>query len=359
LRHRWQPLALALAVAVALLVCARNAAAQTVIVKGAPAGTPIELALNADVVANATVDAEGLATLRVPARGDAPASTEALVSVDRCATERRVVLTEQGATAIPAGGCVRQSVPGLFVTRGETTFVIDLSGANPSLSIAQGRPPEAWLLAGAAGLEATGFAALPKGLMLFGGGGLTIVRKIDDVACGDVACDAKLARGTLSAGIAYWLTPMFGVEAQFVRPGKATASGSGTNYRFDSELEAQMLSLTGMIAAPAGRARLYARGGVNRHAATLRTTQTVDAGSTTLPDGTTQPTAGGTSTRELRTEGWGWVAGGGVEVWVSGRVAIYGDLANGSLKGEALDIPEGVIDDKPWIATGGVRVRLF
>jgi hypothetical protein len=357
LRHRWQPLALA--VAAALLVCARNAAAQTVIVKGAPAGTPIALALNADVVANATVDAQGLATLSVPARGNGAANTEALVSVDRCATERRVVLAEQGATPIAAGGCVRQSVAGIFVMRSETTFVIDLSGVNPALSISQGPPPEAWLLAGVDGSVASGFAALPKGLMLFGGGGLTLFRRIDDVACGDVACDARLARATVSAGIAYWLTPMFGVEAQFVRPAKATASGSGTNYRFDSELEAQLLSVTGMIAAPAGRARLYARGGVNRHAATLRTTQTVDAGTITLPDGTTQPTAGGTSTRELRTEGWGWIAGGGVEVWVSGRVAVYGDLTNGSLKGDAIDIPEGVVDDKPWIATGGVRVRLF
>ena len=57
----WRPLVIAAALTGTL--GARPAAAQTVIVRNAPAGAPVELAFDAATVATGTADAEGQATL--------------------------------------------------------------------------------------------------------------------------------------------------------------------------------------------------------------------------------------------------------------------------------------------------------
>jgi hypothetical protein len=102
---------------------------------------------------------------------------------------------------------------------------------------------------------------------------------------------------------------------------------------------------------------LYGRAGMNRHRATLRTTQTISDTSVTTDAGT-QTIAGGTQTLEIRTAGWGYLFGGGGEVWLSERVAIYGDLNRVKIKGNDADLPEGSIDDKAWLIHAGVRVRI-
>jgi hypothetical protein len=78
----------------------------------------------------------------------------------------------------------------------------------------------------------------------------------------------------------------------------------------------------------------------------------------TTADGASFTSPAVTQTTELRVEAWSWIFGGGFEAWVSHMVAIYGDLNKASFKGDAIGIPEGVIDEKPWLIQVGVKVRL-
>ncbi|MDR1990225.1 MAG: hypothetical protein LBQ09_08350 [Acidobacteriaceae bacterium] len=364
LTYRWQPLAGA--VAFALLGYAGTARAQTVVVKGAAEGTPVELAVNATVVANGKADARGFATMTAPARQGAVAPIHTLVFVDRCAALRRVVIASQGATPIAAGGCVRQSMLGLFSTSSVTTFVVDVSGPDSVLAIAQGRPPASWMRTSEEDAIARApFGDPPRGLVLFGGAGVSLVQDLNGIACGDApTCSSDLAKTTLAGGVALWITPYLGIEASFVRPSIANATGSGTlstgpAYQFNSALETNMATVTGLVAVPLNRVRLYARAGVNRHYTSLTTTNSIDAGTITLSDGTTQPTNGGTVSQEMRAKGLGWVVGGGVEVWLTHHFALYGDISNSSNSGNALDTPEGSLSVNPWLAMGGVRLRVF
>jgi hypothetical protein len=164
-------------------------------------------------------------------------------------------------------------------------------------------------------------------------------------------------RFSYAAGLAYWFSPFVAAEAQYVAPGDATFEGSATSFRFNSSLETRLLTMAGLVAAPAGRARVYGRAGVNRHRAVLLTTQTVDDQSVTTGQ-VTQTIPGGTQTLELRTAGWGYVVGGGVEVWLSRWVSLYGDLNRASLKGSAAEIPDLTIDEAAWLAQFGVRIRI-
>jgi hypothetical protein len=77
---------------------------------------------------------------------------------------------------------------------------------------------------------------------------------------------------------------------------------------------------------------------------------TVDDVTTTIP--------GGSQTFQLRTGGWGWLFGGGLEVWVSSRFGVYGEFTYTELKGDNLDLGEGSINDRLFLIFGGVRVHL-
>ena len=61
---------------------------------------------------------------------------------------------------------------------------------------------------------------------------------------------------------------------------------------------------------------------------------------------------------ELQTDGWGWVFGGGMEVWLSSVFGFYGEFGTASVKGTAKDDEEGVVDDRATYVLFGARVRL-
>jgi hypothetical protein len=357
--HRWPRLALLLGGS--LSVCVHAASAQTVIVKGAPAGTPVELVLNGTSVATATADAEGLATVAVPSTSQtAPASTTQTrtnVIVDRCGNARRIHLVDVGAGAPANSTCVRESVPWRFMVGRISTFVIDISGPAPSVRLTQGKPPKAWLKKDVPGAEASAWGPTPSGLIVFGGGGLGLIRGLTDHACGDVTCDSTSMKGSLGVGVQYWLTPMIGAEAQYVDPASPTVNGSRTGYRFDSALSSRLITISGLIGAPLGRTRIYGRGGVNRHGVTMTTTQVNEASSVTV-DGVTEAIPGHTQTFEIRVDGWSPVVGGGVEGWLSQRIAIYGDVMRAWMSGSSIDAPEGRIDATGWLFHGGIRFRI-
>jgi hypothetical protein len=198
--------------------------------------------------------------------------------------------------------------------------------------------------------------------MLSGAAGFSKAAKFEEMACGNVAnCSAGTFPSTFSVAATYWLTPVIGIEGGYVRPLKMTADGGAETFRFDTELDLRFYTIGAKVGAPRGAVRAYGYGGVNRHQATLRTTQTNDT--ITVPvtgaDGEQTVTIpGGTQVFELQTEGWGWQAGGGVEFWLDPRIALFGEGGLTFLKGSGQDNVEGELDERLIPMMFGVRVRL-
>ena len=118
-----------------------TAAAQRVMVRHLPAGTPVEVVLNAATVGNGTVDESGDVTVpfTLPQKDGKPVELDANVFVDVCEKVRRVVIVEAARPAPPApDGCERREIPGLFWVRRVNTIVIDLAPVNPTLLLISG-----------------------------------------------------------------------------------------------------------------------------------------------------------------------------------------------------------------------------
>src|SRR5207237_159121 len=140
--QRLRPLVLAAALIVTVSL---RAGAQTLIVRSAAPGSPIEVTMNGGAAVSATADENGDATLGVPARAS---ESDVQLHVDACRTMVRVLVVERGlqpAAAEP--GCERTDFPSTFIMRGITTFVVDMMPA-PAVHIAQGPPPAAWVRRG-------------------------------------------------------------------------------------------------------------------------------------------------------------------------------------------------------------------
>jgi hypothetical protein len=76
-------------------------------------------------------------------------------------------------------------------------------------------------------------------------------------------------------------------------------------------------------------------------------------------DDVPQTVKGGRQTYALRTQGWGWAYGGGLEVWMAPAFGLYFEAGRGALKGKAVDNVDGSLDDHVnYIVVGG-RVRVW
>ena len=134
----WRPLVAAAALSVT--VGAGTASAQRVMIRNAPAGEAIEVALNAENVASGTADAEGVATLPLDLNAHLKKTDiDANVFVDTCDKRHRVIVVERGhAIAAQEPGCERREISGLFLVRATHTLVVDVSSANPTLMLVKG-----------------------------------------------------------------------------------------------------------------------------------------------------------------------------------------------------------------------------
>jgi hypothetical protein len=334
-----------------------RAAAQTVIVQSAPAAATIELTLNGGAAVSATADSLGDATLALPA---APPSAVVQLHLDVCGSTVRVLIVERGlATPTAGAGCQRIEVGSNFAMSAATTFVVDIDGSNATVHLRQGPPPPGWLRAtanGAAGSRRS-WGTPPKGLVLSAGAGLSRFGKTAAAACGDAtSCQKPAFSKGFSLAVDYWITPFLAAEVSYVKPGEVTVTGSGSNFRFDSHLQTAIGNIVGKAGAPAGPVRPYGFGGLSRHQATLTSTETIDSTTVTV-NGATQTIAAGTQTFAQQTEGWNWVAGGGLEAWVTNWLAFYGEFALVKIK-SAPAIGEGGIDDRATSITVGVRWHL-
>lgn len=353
-----------LALAAALLVTAGAglATAQTVIVRNAPVGSTVELALNATAIGSTTVARDGNATLPVNLTAHLKKSeTDLNIFVDVCGAARRVVLAERAMAPIaPRAGCDRREVPGLFVVRGTTTLVVDVAGDKPAVWLSQGPAPKQWLSdeRPEAASSERNWRPLPTGLVVFGGGGLAPFSGPVAEACGTVTdCSGKESRPTYHAGAGVWLTRFLGAEASYAKPSEITVTGTGSNFTFDNALDVRLLTIVGKVGIPVGPVRIYGLGGMNYHRATNSMTETIDDRTVTV-DQVEQTINGGAQTSNLRTVGWGWIFGGGLEGWLTPRFALYGEVGRAQVKGKTRDTGEGAIDARATLLSGGIRIHI-
>jgi hypothetical protein len=326
------------AVAAALFLCLAGAAsAQTVIVRKAPPGSTVEVTVNGAPGGAGTVNASGDAVVPVNVLGaGGRTETDAFLFVEVCDTVRRVVIvTPTSQTPPPGANCQRQDVPGLFVLRRESSLVFDVGGPQPTVLLRQGsyslKPPRVWKPA-------------PTGFVVFGAAGLGTFGDASAIGCGTVeGCQADDSGVALTAGAAYWLTPWLAGEVTYLRPKEATATAETDTFSFTHTVDAEIVNIAAKVGVPLGPTRAYGSIGTAWHRALTKTVQT--SGSIT-------------DTLEMQTEGWNWSWGGGFEIWLASSFAIYTEGGSIAVKGDAVNIDEGLIDDRFNFLVAGVRIRV-
>ena len=134
-------------------------------------------------------------------------------------------------------------------------------------------------------------------------------------------------------------------------------SGVGTNDSFHSTLETQLLTVAGKVGAPIGPVRIYGQAGMVYRWATSTTTETINDLTITV-DNVQQVIPGGTSVAGFKTEGWGYLFGGGVEVWLGEYIGCSSDFNFASLTGKDKNGSEARIDDKLRFVAFGARLHV-
>jgi hypothetical protein len=348
----WRPLVLAAALNV--VAGAGMAVAQTVVVTNAPAGENVELVLNATPLGAVVADERGDATLPVNLQKNlGKTEIDANIYEDVCEETHRVLIVERGGQlpAAPAG-CERREVSGLYWVRQVSTVVVDVGGTIPSVLLIRGsyNPREANVARPA--------RVAPTGLVVTGGGGLVSYRDAVLIGCGNVSdCSGKGMRIGFTGGAEFWLNRFLAAEGTYVRPSNVTVKGSGEGYNFTSSTATHLFTIAGKAGGPVGPTRLYGRAGANYLRATSSTSDTIDDRTITV-DGVEQTIKGGTQTFELKTQGWGWLFGGGFEVWVSQSAALYADLSFTKLRGKEKGDGDGRLNDRLMLFFAGIRVHI-
>jgi hypothetical protein len=335
-----------------LLLCGASfASAQTVVVTNAEPGTTVEVVRDGAVVASGTADTNRVATLPVPEPARLTSDIDGIIYIETCPERRRVLIIERGQPRPPVEpGCSREEIAGLFLVRPISTLAIDVSASPPRLLLIQGRydplsPPRAG-------------ADVPTGLILSGAGGLGWFSDPEATACGNVAdCSTDGIRLTSAVAAAYWFIPFVGAEFGFVRPREWQANGAGAVHNFTSTLDAEMFTIAGLVGGPVGPVRLYGKAGTTFHRATFSTTQTIDE-LTADVDGVTRLIQGGTQTLAYRTSGWGWLFGGGFELWLSRWLAVYTEVDFAAMRGQDVDGGEAVGRERLTAVVGGLKVHV-
>jgi hypothetical protein len=351
-----------MAAALTVTAAAGQATAQTIVVTKAPPGAAVELGLNAATIGTATVDAAGIATLKVDleSHGRKP-TADVRIFVDVCEKARRVTLIETGWEApAPAAGCARHEIFGVYFLQKITTLVVSAADEAQAVWLKQGPAPDAWLRDVPLETEKKTVSAtlVPKGFLLFGGVGMSKYADASTVSCGaQSTCTSSDTKVSIRFGGEYWIRPWVAVSSGYLKPWGATAEGSGTGYRFQTTLSPNVVTITGKVGLPFGRVRLYGESGAVYNWTTRTTSQTIDETTITV-DGLPIVVPGGIQIFELKTDGWSWMWAGGGEFWLTPIVAIWGEFSWVKLVGHASGGGEGSLNDSVTSTMGGIRLSL-
>jgi hypothetical protein len=346
---------LALAAAINLFVCVGGAAAQTIFVRNAAAGEAVEVFVNGAPAGTATVDSSGEARIPVEIKKIAgKEELDAYLYVDACPKLTRILISGVGHLPPSEGECRRSAISGLFWVRPVNTLVVNLANQPASVMLVVGKytPP-------APGSEDTprSWTPAPTGIVAFGGGLYGTFRDFSTDQCGNAACEPSDDGFGWHAGGAFWVTPYLAAEGAYVKLPSPTAVGGGTGFRFDSSLDADLVSVAGLVGAQGGPMRFYGKVGAVFHRATSTVTQVNDP-VTVEVDGQPVTIEGGTQTFETTTEGWGWLFGGGAEVWFNRTVGMYGELDFARVQGNPTSGGEGELNDRVMMIFFGMRVHI-
>jgi hypothetical protein len=341
-----------LSVAAALVLTAGSgtAAAQTLYVRRTPAGSTVDLVVNTTKAGSAKADAAG--DVRIPF--DLPALTkkeeiDARVYVDTCGEARRVLIAERDVAPLPPEeSCTRQELIGVFLVRRVSSLVVNVATPVATLLLRQG----------SYSLQARGpRRQAPQGFVVFGGGVRAKYTDAVSFGCADVpVCEGNDAGYGYTAGAEYWFGRYIAAEGSYFKPPELTIVGSSTGYRFNSFFEPHLFTVAGKVGVPIGPVRLYGRAGFNYHRGESGTTQHTDETSTIDENGVVTITPARDVTVEAETKGWAWLVGGGIEVWVAPKFALYAEAGTGGVKGDSGVVSQGRIDDRLISATAGVKV---
>ncbi len=343
-----------LSVAAALVLTAGSgtAAAQTLYVRRVPVGSTVDLVVNTTKAGSATADAGG--DVRIPF--DLPALTkkneiDARVYVDTCGEARRVLIAERDVAPLPPEeSCTRQELIGVFLVRRISSLVVNVANPVATLLLRQG----------SYSLRARGpRRQAPQGLVVFGGGVRAKYTDAVSFGCANVpVCEGNDAGFGYTAGAEYWFGRYIAAEGSYFKPPELTIVGSSTGFRFNSALDPHLVTVAGKVGVPIGPVRLYGRAGFNYHRAESATTQHTDEFSTTDENGVVTITPASDETVNATSKGWGWLFGGGMEVWVAPRFALYAEAGSTGIKGDTGVATQGQIDNRLMSATVGVRISL-
>ena len=324
--------------AVLNIAAAAVADAQTVVVRGAVPGEAVEVLVNGGPPTAGTIGPDGMATVTItlPANPAGRAEMDARLTVDACGSMRRVHIVERTQLAPAASeGCTRSEVSGVYWIRQRSTIVIDIAGAIPSVLLRQGE----W------NPNAPVARTVPRGLVAFGGGGISGMSEAAAIACGNVGdCGDDGYVGAYNLGATFWFTRWLGVEGSYLRPSRSVVEGTGFGYTFSSAFDADIVNAVLKIGVPVGPVRIFGQGGGTYHDGNTKMTQTIGEA---------------TQVVDTRTDGWSYTYGGGLEAWINDRFALYGEAGQTKIKGQERLAGEIEIDDKLTHFLFGVRFRIF
>jgi hypothetical protein len=351
---------LALAAALQVTVSVGVATAQTVIVRNAPPGSTVELLVNAVTTGSVSANAAGDArfTVKMPSLTGRVTEVDARIAVDQCGPNlRRVYLVERTEQApAPGDDCVRKDISGLFILQRVTTLVVDVGPAAPTVWVRQGPAPSEWLRQGPAPVRTPRTVA--TGLVVWAGGSYGTVNNFLAQACGTVdGCSGKSGGVLYAAGVEYWFGRYLALEAGYLKPANPTAGYSDDTFNFTTDFDSRLYTLGGKIGIPWGPVRVYGKGGTDYHQATLSTSETIND-RTVMVDDVEQVVPGGSVSQQIKTAGWSWFFGAGLEGWINKWVAIYGEGGHLRLKGASTNGGEAQADDSANYIVAGLRFHV-
>jgi hypothetical protein len=309
-----------------------------VIVRGATPGETVEVIVNDSPATAGTVAADGMAQVvgNVPLNDAKRPEMDARIYLDACDKVRRVLIIDRTRLpGPPQAGCARTEIGGVYWVRQRSTIVIDVSKPIPDVLLRQG----------AYDPDAPARRLAPKGLVAFGGGGLARTSEAERIACGDVAdCSSDGFVGAYNLGATLWITRWLGVEGSYLRPSRIVITGEPGTFSFSNTIDIDIINVVAKVGVPAGPVRFYGQGGGTYHEATNTMTQTLGEASQTV---------------ETNTDGWSYTFGGGLEGWISSRLALYGEAGITKIKGKERLSGVIEIDDQLTHYMFGVRFRIF
>jgi opacity protein-like surface antigen len=129
-------------------------------------------------------------------------------------------------------------------------------------------------------------------------------------------------------------------------------------FEYTTGLTTDVLTMVGKLGVPWSYVRLYGFGGATWSRAHWDTLENIDDQTVTV-DGVETTVPGGMQVLDLYTQGWGWVAGGGMEIPLSKRVMIFTEGGRAGIKGDDRQGGEGKIDDRVLYIVAGLRIRII